>query len=130
MQPIRVRRIPPAGFRVSYSERELRANVRAARRERDDQRARQAPDSQSVCGPSGESQMVDAALSKFAETIGIALGRTAARGPVVDRSLRDYNDVVRIYRERTGEEISPASARDAVINAIRKIRKAIAGIEP
>ena len=48
----------------------------------------------------------------------------------MDRSLRDYNDVVRIYRERTGEEISPASARDAVINAIRKIRKAIAGIEP
>jgi len=38
--------------------------------------------------------------------------------------LVPYEEVVRIYKERTGETISTASARDAVIKAMWKMRAA------
>ena len=40
--------------------------------------------------------------------------------------LVPYEQVVRMYQERTGEVISTASARDAVVNALFKLRTAIA----
>lgn len=40
-------------------------------------------------------------------------------------ALVPYEEVVRLYRERTGEIISTASARDAVIKALWKLRAVI-----
>ena len=44
----------------------------------------------------------------------------------MDRSLIEYDEVARRYTAMTGEQISPASCRDAVIHALEKIRAAIA----
>jgi hypothetical protein len=45
---------------------------------------------------------------------------------VSNSALVPYEEVVRLYRERTGEKISTASARDAVIKALWKLRAALA----
>lgn len=44
----------------------------------------------------------------------------------MDRSLIEYEEVARRYTEMTGESITAASCRDAVIHALEKIRAAIA----
>lgn len=44
----------------------------------------------------------------------------------MDRSLIEYEEVARRYTEMTGEGITAASCRDAVIHALEKIRAAIA----
>ena len=127
MQPRGNRGVPATRRRISSRERELRAYVRLVERAGLDQREGQEDDPQPERGSPAQRTIIDEALSEFAKAIGIASSRTSQRGQIgVDRSLIEYEEVARRYTEMTGESITAASCRDAVIHALEKIRAAIA----